>query len=423
MLGLGVFAAIVAAYGLLATRLAAVGITRPIMFTVAGVLVAVTGAEQPLPDGEVAGLVLVVAEIALALVLFGDASRITVAGLRRGTALPLRLLGPGMLLSIGLGTLAALWLFGALDVWECALVAAILAPTDAALGAPVVEDERVPQRIRQGLNVEAGLNDGLAVPFLLLFIAGVEISEGLEPGSFLATTLVEKVGIGVGVGVLAGAAAGYAARRARIAGWSSVPSEQLAMTGVAIATFVFCEELGGSGFIAAFAGGLAAGNLLRAERGPALMFTDREGAVVGSFVFFVLGLVVVELFDELTWEQLAYAVLSLTVIRMVPVAVALLGTGFRFPTVAFLGWFGPRGLASIVLALVTLEELGSSPAVDVVVLTSLLTVIVSVVAHGVTASPLSGRYGRWAATLPPEAPELGAAPDVPARPRTMGGGR
>lgn len=422
MLGLGVFAAIVAVYGLVAARLTSIGITRPMVFTAAGVVVAVTGAEHPLPEGEPATLLLAVAELALALVLFADASRISVAGLRQGAALPLRLLGPGMLLAIGLGTLAGLWLLGALNVWECAVLAAILAPTDAALGAAVVEDERVPHRVRQGLNVEAGLNDGLAVPFLLLFIAGTEVTEGLEPGSFLATTLVEKIGIGIAAGVFVGVVAGYAARRARAAGWSSESSEQIAMTGIAIALFVFCEEIGGSGFIAAFAGGLAAGNQLRSERGPALMFIDREGAIVASFVFFALGLTVVALLDELTWEQVAYAVLSLTVVRMVSVAIALLGSGFRARTVLFTGWFGPRGLASIVLALVALEELGRSPAVDVVVLTSLITVILSIVAHGVTASPLSGRYGRWAKTLPPGAPEQGDAPDLPARPMTMGGG-
>ena len=134
------------------------------------------------------------AEVALTLVLFADASRVSLAQLRRGAALPARLLGPGMLLSIGLGTVVGLWLFGALDAWECAALAAILAPTDAALGAAVVEDQRVPQRIRQALNVEAGLNDGLAVPFVLLFVAGATVTEGFEPGSFWATTLVQKVG-------------------------------------------------------------------------------------------------------------------------------------------------------------------------------------------------------------------------------------
>lgn len=422
MLGLGIFAAVFAVYGLVAARLDRLGLSRPLVFVAAGALVALTGAADAFVEDRPAGILLALAEIALALVLFADASRITLTALRGGSALPGRLLGPGLILSIGLGTLAGLWLLGVLDAWECAILAAILAPTDAALGAAVVEDVRVPKRVRQALNVEAGLNDGLAVPFLLLFIAGAEVTEGLEPASFWVTTVVQKVGIGVVAGVLVGALAGAAARRARQAGWSTEASEQLALTGVAVALFVGCEEIGGSGFIAAFVAGLAAGNALRDERGPAVLFADREGALISAFVFFALGLAAVALFDALSWQEVVYAVLSLTVIRMVPVAIALAGTGLRWPTIAFVGWFGPRGLATVVLALVTLEEIPSSPAADVIALTSLVTVILSVVAHGLTAAPLSARYGRWAASLPPGAAELREVPDVPTRSAGTSGG-
>jgi NhaP-type Na+/H+ or K+/H+ antiporter len=412
MIGLGIFAAVFAIYGLVAARADRAGISRPFVFLVAGAIVALTGALDPLASGRPAGALLPLAEVALTLVLFADASRVTLAQLRERTGLAARLLGPGMLLTIGLGTLVGLLLLGALDGWEAAALAAILAPTDAALGAAVVEDERVPHRIRQALNVEAGLNDGLAVPFLLLFIAGATVTEGFEPASFWATTLVEKVGIGLLAGAVTGAVAGELARRARAAAWSSAASEQLAMAGVAIALFVFTEELGGSGFIAAFVGGLAAGSRLRAEREPAMRFTDEEGALIGAFVFFALGLFAVALADQLTWQEGVYAVLSLTLVRMLPVAIALTGSGLRAPTVAFIGWFGPRGLASVVLALVVLEQEQQLPNIEAITLTSLATVILSVVAHGLSAAPLSGRYGRWAATLPPQAPELGAAPDV-----------
>jgi NhaP-type Na+/H+ or K+/H+ antiporter len=412
MLALGVFAAVFAVYGLVAVRLARAGLSRPLVFVIAGVVVAVTGATQPLSAGRPAGLLLTLAEVALALVLFADAARVRLR-LRRGAGLALRLLGPGMVLSIGLGTLVGLLLLGALNGWECAALAAILAPTDAALGAAVVEDERVPRRIRQALNVEAGLNDGLAVPFLLLFVAGATVTDGLQPASFWATTALQKIGLGVLAGVIVGALAGELARRARRAGWSSPASEQLAMTGVAIALFVFTEHLGGSGFIAAFAGGLVTGSRLRSEREPALGFTDEAGTVISAFVFFALGLVAVKLWDQLTWQEGAYAVLSLSLVRMLPVAVALLGSGLRARTVAFMGWFGPRGLASVVLALVVLQEEHQLPHIDTVVLTTLVTVILSVVVHGLSAGPLSGRYGAWAATLPPGAPEHGEAPDVP----------
>jgi NhaP-type Na+/H+ or K+/H+ antiporter len=415
MIGLGIFAGVFAVYGLVAARAERGGLSRPFVFLVAGAVVALTGVVEPLSSGRPTALLLSLAEVALTLVLFADASRVSLAKLRRRAALPARLLGPAMVLSMGLGTVLGLWLFGELDGWECAALAAILVPTDAALGAAVVEDQRVPPRIRQALNVEAGLNDGLAVPFLLLFAAGATVTEGFEPGSFWATTLAEKVGIGLLAGVLVGGIAGELARRARAASWSSGASEQLAMAGVAIALFVFTEELGGSGFIAAFVGGLAAGSRLRVERAPALGFTDEEGAVVGAFVFFALGLFAVELFDQVTWQVVAYAVLSLTIVRMLPVAVALIGTGLRAPTVAFIGWFGPRGLASVVLALLVLEDDGQLPHIETLVLTTLTTVMLSIIVHGLSAAPLSGRYGAWAATLPPGSPELGPAPEVRTR--------
>ena len=413
MLTLGLFAAAFAVYGLIAVPAGRVGLSRPLVFVIAGAAVALAGIEDPVPGGEPSSLLLSLAEIALALVLFADASRISLSGLRYAAGIPLRLLGPGMVLSIGLGTAIGMLLVGELDAWECAALAAILAPTDAALGAAVVEDKRVPRRIRQSLNVEAGLNDGLAVPFLLLFIAGATVTEGLEPGSFWATTLVEKVGIGILAGVLVGGLAGELARRARRAGWSSPASEQLAMAGVALALFAFTEELGGSGFIATFAGGLLAGSRLRSEHRPALAFADEEGAVVGAFVFFVLGLAAVELADELTWQICVYAVLSLTLVRMLSVAIALLGSRLRAPTVLFIGWFGPRGLASVVLALVVLEDDRQLTNVDAIVLTTLVTVILSIVLHGFSAKPLSRIYGAWASSLPPQAPELREAPEAP----------
>jgi len=415
MLVLGIFAAVLAAYELAATRLGRLGISRPMVFVAVGALVTLTGAFEPLPGDEPAGVLLPLAEIALALVLFADASRVNLAWLRRDYGVPLRLLGPGMLMTIGLGTLLGLWLFG-LNGWECAALAAILAPTDAALGAAVVEDERVPRPIRQALSVEAGLNDGLAVPFLLLFVAGATVSEGFEPGSYWASTALEKVGIGLLAGVAVGAVVAELARRGRRAGWASGVSEQLAMAAAAVALFAFTEELGGSGFIAAYVGGLVAGSRLGTDSAPAVGFVDEEGTVVGAFVFFALGLVALELLDALTATIVVYALLSLTVIRMLPVALALLGSGLRARTVAFVGWFGPRGLASIVLALVVLEQDDELRAIDTVVLTTLVTVILSILLHGLSAGPLTRRYGGWAKALPPDAPEL-AGPDDAVGPR------
>jgi sodium/hydrogen antiporter len=411
MLGLGIFAAALAVYGLIAQRLERLGFTRAMMFVTAGALAAVSGAWEPFSGGEPADVLLVLAEIALTLVLFTDAASVDIRRLRHGAAIPARLLGPGMLLSLGLGTLLGIVLFGSLDAWESAALAAILVPTDAALGAAVVKDERVPRPIRLSLNVEAGLNDGLAVPFLLLFIAGATVTEGLEPASFWTATALQKVGVGVIVGVVIGALAGAAVRRAGESGRSSPASARLAITAVAVALFVITEELGGSGLIAAFSGGLAAGSRPEGETQAALGFADEAGAVLSAFVFFALGLAAVEFFDELTWEVCAYAILSLTLVRMLPVAISLLGSGLRPPTVAFIGWFGPRGLASVVLVLIVLDQDQELANVHTLVLVTLCTVILSIVLHGLTAAPLSRRYGAWATTLPPGARERDRAPD------------
>ena len=406
MVVLGIFAAALAAYELVAARLERAGISRPMVFVGVGAIVAATGVIDPIGGEGPAGVLLPLAEIALTLVLFSDASRINLAWLREGYGLPVRLLGPGMLMSIGLGTVIGLWLFGELDAWECGLLAAILAPTDAALGAAVVEDERVPAQIRRSLNVEAGLNDGLAVPFVLLCAAGATVVEGFEPGSFWATTLAEKIGIGVAAGIVVGLLAGELARRGRRVGWASGTSEQLALAGVAVALFVFTEELGGSGFIAAFVGGLTAGSRLRVDRKPAVAFVDEEGALVAAFVFYALGMSAAALFGDLTWEVVAYAALSLTVVRIAPVALALVGSGLGARTVAFVGWFGPRGLASVVLALVVLEQDDELSGIHTIVVATLATVILSIVVHGFSAAPLSRRYGEWSRRLPADAPEL-----------------
>ena len=405
MLALGIFAAAFAAYELAATRLEGIGASRPMAFLVAGALATLTGALDPLSGGEPRGVLLPLAEIALALVLFADASRVNLSWLRRDYGIPLRLLGPGMLMTIGLGTLVGALLLGGLDWWECAALAAILAPTDAALGAAVVENERVPGTVRQALSVEAGLNDGLAVPFLLLFVTGATVSEGFEPGSYWANTALEKIGIGALAGIIVGMIAAQLALCGRRAGWASGVSEQLAMAAVAVALFAFTEELGGSGLIAVYVGGLAAGSKLGDDSAPAVAFTDEEGTLVGAFVFFALGLVAVDLLDGISLAIAAYALLSLTVIRMLPVAIAMIGSGLSARTVAFVGWFGPRGLASVVLALIVLEQDTELHSIDTVVLTTLVTVILSVFLHGLSAGPLADRYGAWARRLPPTAPE------------------
>ncbi len=281
-------------------------------------------------------------------------------------------------------------------LWVEALVLAIvLAPTDAALGQAVVTDPRLPSRVRQGLNVESGLNDGICVPLLLIAIGIAEADEDLLTVHGAVHLVLEEIGYGIVGGITAGVAAALALRVAErhelvAKGWE----QAIPLAGAALA-YGIAAPLGGSGFIAAFVAGLCFGILSRQEGQEATELTESTGSVLAGVTFVVFGAVALGPgLEDLDWRIALYAVLSLTVVRMVPVWLALLGTSIRPPTVAYLGWFGPRGLASIVFSVIVLEGSGLAH-VDSLVLIVIITVALSVFAHGLTAVPLTGRYARW----------------------------
>jgi NhaP-type Na+/H+ or K+/H+ antiporter len=391
---LAVLAAVVVAYALVSRHLEASVLSAPLVFVAAGV---VAGPEVlGLSSGEISeGAGLVLAEVALAFVLFSDAARIDLRRLRTRERLPARLLGIGMPLTIALGVGAGALLLDEIEFWEAAIVAAVLAPTDAALGQAVVTSKLVPQRMREALNVEAGLNDGLSVPFVALFLALAVEQADLSAQSWLGFA-AEQIGYGALVGAAVGGAGGWlvveAARRRMMTG----PFQRLAVLALAVLAFVLADELGGNGFIAAFVGGMAAGRAGLAGVERILEFVDEEGQLLSLAVFFIFGVAVLGLVEPAGWGVVAYAALSLTVVRTLPVAVAVLGTGLRPGSVAFLGWFGPRGLASIVLALTVAEEQHDLPGLDVVLAAVSVTVLASVVLHGVTATPLVRAHARGA---------------------------
>jgi NhaP-type Na+/H+ or K+/H+ antiporter len=335
------------------------------------------------------------AEATLALVLFADASRIDLRRLRRGAEVPVRLLGIGLPLTIALGAVAAAAVFGELSFEEALILAVVLAPTDAALGQAVVVHPRVPQRIRQGLNVESGLNDGICVPLLFAAVAFADVESEVAGGRSAGRLLVEEIGYGALGGVAAGlvcaAIVVHAGRRDLIAGpWRQV----IPVAGTALA-YGIASALDGSGFIAAFVAGVAFRRGLGRDPEELNRLTEELGGVLSGVTFVLFGAVLLgPTLTHLTWPIAAYGVLSLTLVRMVPVAIAMLGTGARRPTVAFLGWFGPRGLASIVFAVIVVEE-SKLPHESVLVLTTYFTVGLSVLAHGVTAAPLAARYADW----------------------------
>jgi len=378
-------------------------VTAPIIFTVAGMLMfrawpAIRG------SGFNPAVFLRIAEIGLVLLLFTDASGTDFRILRSIKALPARLLSTGMLLTIGLGAVAAKLVFPALSMWEAGILAAILAPTDAGLGQIIVNSPRVPMRIRQALNVEAGLNDGLSVPFMLFFIAlaAAKIEGGLTS---LTQFIVEQLGFGVAVGLAIGLLGGWLLGMARRRGWMADSFLQIGVVALPLLGMALSELVDASMFIAAFVAGLAVHVGFKDAGKHSVEFAEEWGQLLNLTVFFLFGMIVVMEWPQLDARCFLYAVLSLTVVRMLPVAIALLGTRLSPASVVFMGWFGPRGLASIVLGLVYLEQEMHLPGELTIRLAVGLTVAISIFAHGLSARPGIDLYARKIALLDSNAPE------------------
>ncbi len=358
------------------------------------------------------------AEVTLALVLFCDASRIDLKHLRRSVGVPVRLLGIGLPLTIALGTLAAAALLDVLTVWEALILGIVLAPTDAALGQAVVSDERVPERIRQGLNVESGLNDGICVPLLFAAVAVADVESEIASGRSAGTLLVEELGYGALGGVIAGLLIALVITRAGRHNLIAPEWRQVIPVAGAALAYGIALGLHGSGFIAAFVAGAVFRAAYRQDPAGLNRLGEELGALLNGITFIVFGAILLgPALTLLTWELALYAVLSLTLVRMLPVALAMLGSHARPATIGFLGWFGPRGLASIVFAVIVIEE-SRLPNESLLTLAIYLTVGLSVLAHGLTAAPLADRYGRWFASHPREKrPPMEAAPAEVSRAR------
>jgi NhaP-type Na+/H+ or K+/H+ antiporter len=417
--GLVTIALLVLAYAVVSQRLSGSAITAAMVFVAGGIL----ASEQALGwlDSSITSeSVRWVAEATLTVVLFSDASRINLGVLRREYVVPLRLLAIGLPLTIVAGALAGYALLGELVFIEAVLLAIVLAPTDAALGQAVVTDARVPSRVRQGLNVESGLNDGICVPLLLIAIAIAEAEEGAIGNGAALHLVLEEIGYGCVGGVIAGLAAAAVIRfgvprRLVDSMWLQI----VPIAGAALA-YGLAVWMGGSGFIAAFVGGAVFGGLRREVGGEVTLFLEEAGNLLGAATFVLFGAVMlVPILDDLSAEVVLYALLSLTLVRMIPVALAMIRTGARRPTVAFLGWFGPRGLASIVFAVILVEDADLANE-SLLLNTIFLTIGLSVLLHGLTAAPLAGRYASWFAAHPHDAaPPFESAP-APEQPRPVG---
>ncbi len=383
-----VIALAVVLYALVSDRLARSPVSGTMLFTALGLLVGpevfdLVDRTGLLGDSEFVSLLFTAT---LVVVLFTDAGAINASNWR-DDVLPARLLGIGLPLAIVLGWAAALVVLGDLEFWEAAVLAVMLAPTDAALGAAVVSNPRVPSAVRQALNVESGLNDGIALPFFLVFLEAAEAVEASLSVAELVVTLLEEVGIAVAVGVAAGTIGAYGIRWAVRRRTADPHWLQIALFGLAIATYAVTTPLGGSGFIAAWVAGLVFGRSVRerAEDTERLsLFAETSGDVLTMLSFFVFGLFLGPALTEITLRNVVYAVVSLAVVRGVAVAVAMARSGLRWPTLLYMGWFGPRGLATIILTIEIVDESGLD-GVSTMSRTALLTVGLSVLLHGATA--------------------------------------
>lgn len=333
------------------------------------------------------------AEVTLALVLFTDAAGADIGVLKKARGLPVRLLLIGLPLTILLGFGVGVLLVDSLSLFALAVLATMLAPTDAALGKAVVSNEAVPDDIRQGLNVESGLNDGICVPVLFVFLA-LALDKAGEAGPWtLAVKLVaEEIGIGLAVGIGLTFVAAQLLKLARQRNWLTHTWIQVPVVALALACFAVAQILGGSGFIAAFSGGLLFGILAKDLREEFLLAAEGTGDTLALVTWVVFGSAVVgQAVGNFSWLILLYAALSLTLIRMLPVFLALAGSGIDTEGKLFIGWFGPRGLASIVFAVIVVNS--GLPDSGPLAMTVVCTIVLSIIGHGITANPWAKAYG------------------------------
>ena len=390
---LACLAVLVFSYSLISDQVERLSLSGPIIFVVVGVLVGPLGLDwfNPSPDS-INGKTLI--DLTLALFLFADAASADLGVLRKNWRIPGRMLLIGLPISIVLGTVLAVWLFPSLSVYEAAILGVMLAATDAALGKAVVTNQSVPSHLREGLSAESGLNDGLCVPFLLLFIA-LEQGSAVRGEGVALELLAEEVGIGLLVGALLAAVAARAIRVAKAAGWLGHMWQRMSVPALAILVFAVAQALHGSGYIAAFVGGLCFRGAMKEDVHAMLEPAEGVGEVLAMLAWVLFGMMLVPAaLPFIGLPELVYAILSLTAVRMVPIILSLSLSGEPFVSRSFLAWFGPRGLASLAFATIVWSE--EIPEAGTLIAVTILTVGISLVVHGVTAQPfaraLAARY-------------------------------
>jgi NhaP-type Na+/H+ or K+/H+ antiporter len=393
MLAILIIALFYFAFTLVSRRLRPTLLTAPLLFVAFGLLIGSEGLKV-LTVSTAPEVISRVLEVTLVLALFTDAAAVRFVELRRDAKLTLRLLAIGLPLTMAAGWALGIPLFPAMGVWEVLVLATILAPTDAALGQSVVANPRAPAIVRQGLAIESGLNDGMALPVLTLALAAAAeaAQEAGKPGvlqTFFQSLVLAAV-IGAAIGWLGGRLLVWAAGR----GWATRHAQQAAVVALALAAWTAVLEVGGSGFIAAWVAGYLFGRVTREKLPESREFGEDLAEVLVNVSFLLFGAVMLgPALADLSWQVVLYAVLSLTVVRMLPVAISMFRSGYKPVSVAYMGWFGPRGLASIVFIELVLEE--ALPAAQLIEQVVLVTVGLSVLLHGLSAWPGSQAYAGW----------------------------
>ena len=390
---LTVLAAFAFLYSLVASRLERTPINGALVYVAVGVLCGPWGWNLVDLSIDSEGLRWL-AELTLAVVLFTDSANANLKVLRKFEAIPIRLLLIGLPLTILLGFCIGAAIFRDLSMFEIALLATMLAPTDAALGKAVVTNECVPDSIRESLNVESGLNDGICVPVLLLLLAlAGGHARGTEAIELAAMLPLQAIGIGAVIGLAMGVSGSAVLRVCFKQGWTAGSWLQIPVIALSLLCFASAQWLGGSGFIACFVGGMAFGALTKQDKQSVLEAAEGTGDVLALLTWFTVGaLLFVSPRDSADWRVIAYAVASLTVVRMLPVFLCVAGLGLRTDTKLFMGWFGPRGLASIVFAVLVLDE--RLPGGDTLVAVTAWTILLSILMHGLSANPLAAAYSK-----------------------------
>jgi NhaP-type Na+/H+ or K+/H+ antiporter len=408
-----VFILLVYVYSLLSRRLEGTILTIPLVFTVAGVVLVLLVPGLVVRRETESEVWLILAEITYAIVLFNGATRVNLRILGGRMQLPGRLLVFGLPLTILLGMLVAALVLPDLALWEAGILACILAATDTGLAEGIVRSPRVPACIREALNAESGLSDGLVIPFLMLFVSLIKV-DAAGPGGVFLRIAVQQIGFGIPVGAAIGFVGGWLLGLARRRGWASAPFQQIAMIALAPLCLILAEAIGTSPFIAAFAAGIAVQAGFRDASEGLVEFSENEGRLLHMFVFFLFGTAAGPALGEFHLAPVLYAILSLTLVRMLPVAISMIGTRLSAASLLFVGWFGPRGLASIVLSLVVVQLEVQTAGASVVRLGLMATVLLSIFAHGLSASPGIRLYAQQIARLGTDAPEYEAVPEMPA---------